>query len=113
MPHGLMEEYREEMLIARAEVARLRLRVSDLQTAVDGQVRARKRDWDMTADQVAADKIRSLEGNVEALRAEIDRMRPVVEAAEDWHMSTYACKGVFRRDLQQAIDAYRAAKGES
>lgn len=53
------------------EIAMLQNRVNDLAVSLDGEIRARKRDWDLRADQVANEKIKSLEDALEEKRLEI------------------------------------------
>lgn len=49
-----------------------RREVENLKIALDGEQRARKREWDMKAEEVAAAKIRSQKEHIKMLKEDID-----------------------------------------
>lgn len=46
----------------------------------------------------------------DALRAELDAMRAVVDAAVQWHRNETTHGGPLERELERAVDAYIAAR---
>lgn len=62
--------------------------------------------------QLGSSKVTNLEVGVAALRAEVDRMRPVVDMAQHWNSAEYGSKreSVLAMRLSEVVNTYEAAK---